>query len=209
MKYRAIIFSLVIFPLTTSFAKDLGVYAQSYPIAEESLLVAIQREVQEKVNSGDMKRLQEEARQRARDRFMNPTPVAGITTATKDMVSFYDPTIIFPESIRDATGRILIPAGTKSNPLDLIKYSKKMVFFDGRDKRQVEMVRQMVVNAPRGYVKPVLTAGSFVELLKAWKTQVYLDQYGYLTKKLGIRQVPAIVSQEGNKLRIDIKGMGS
>jgi conjugal transfer pilus assembly protein TraW len=39
--------------------------------------------------------------------------------------------------------------------------------------------------------------------MKAWRTPVYYDQQGVLTRRLGIKQVPAIVSQEGQRLRID------
>ena len=39
--------------------------------------------------------------------------------------------------------------------------------------------------------------------IPAWKTPVYYDQEGTLVRKLGITGVPAIVSQEGSRLRID------
>ena len=39
--------------------------------------------------------------------------------------------------------------------------------------------------------------------MKAWRTPIYYDQQGLLTRRLGIRQVPALVSQEGRLLRID------
>jgi conjugal transfer pilus assembly protein TraW len=39
--------------------------------------------------------------------------------------------------------------------------------------------------------------------MRAWRTPVYYDQQGVLTRRLGIQQVPALVSQEGLRLRID------
>jgi conjugal transfer pilus assembly protein TraW len=39
--------------------------------------------------------------------------------------------------------------------------------------------------------------------MRAWKQTVYYDQGGSLVRRLGIRQVPAIVSQDGKRLRID------
>ena len=39
--------------------------------------------------------------------------------------------------------------------------------------------------------------------MKAWQVSVYFDQQGALTSKFGITQVPAMVSQEGLRLRID------
>ena len=45
--------------------------------------------------------------------------------------------------------------------------------------------------------------GSYLELMRRWKRPVFFDQQGTLTDKLGIRHVPALVSQEGKRLRID------
>ena len=50
---------------------------------------------------------------------------------------------------------------------------------------------------------PILVGGSYIDLMKAWNTPVYYDQEGTLVRKLGITGVPAIVSQEGSRLRID------
>jgi len=42
-----------------------------------------------------------------------------------------------------------------------------------------------------------------MDLMKRWQIRVYYDQQGSLTRRLGITQVPALVSQEGLRLRID------
>jgi conjugal transfer pilus assembly protein TraW len=39
--------------------------------------------------------------------------------------------------------------------------------------------------------------------MRRWKQTVYYDQQGLLTARLGIRQVPARVTQDGRRLRID------
>ena len=39
--------------------------------------------------------------------------------------------------------------------------------------------------------------------MKSWRQPVYYDQLGLLTRRLGITKVPALVSQEGLRLRID------
>jgi len=38
---------------------------------------------------------------------------------------------------------------------------------------------------------------------------VFFDQQGLLVRRLGIRQVPALVTQEGKRLRIDELKVGS
>jgi conjugal transfer pilus assembly protein TraW len=52
-------------------------------------------------------------------------------------------------------------------------------------------------------VKPILVGGSYLDLMKSWRTPMYYDQQGLLTRRLGITRVPAIVSQDGLRLRID------
>jgi len=49
----------------------------------------------------------------------------------------------------------------------------------------------------------ILTGGSYLDLMRRWKRPVYYDQQGQLVEKFGIRHVPALVSQEGKRLRID------
>ena len=52
-------------------------------------------------------------------------------------------------------------------------------------------------------MKLILTGGSYLDLMRRWKQTVYYDQQGLLTTRLGIRQVPARVTQDGKRLRID------
>ena len=39
--------------------------------------------------------------------------------------------------------------------------------------------------------------------MRRWKRPVYFDQHGQLVERLGIRHLPALVSQDGKRLRID------
>ena len=99
-------------------------------------------------------------------------------------------------------GRLLFPAGTRKNPLEVVSLSKRLLFFDARDGRQVARARELIARYD-GKVKPILTGGSYLDLMKAWRVPVYYDQQGTLTRRFGIRQVPALVSQEGMRLRVD------
>jgi len=83
-----------------------------------------------------------------------------------------------------------------------VSLSRHLLFFDARDARQVNRARELIQRY-RGQVKAILTAGSYLDLMKAWRTPVYYDQQGVLTRRLGIAQVPALVSQEGKRLRVD------
>ena len=80
--------------------------------------------------------------------------------------------------------------------------SKHLLFFDARDPRQVAQAKELI-DLYQGRVKPILVGGSYLDLMKSWSRQVFYDQEGTLVRKLGITAVPAIVSQEGSRLRID------
>jgi len=73
---------------------------------------------------------------------------------------------------------------------------------DGRDAKQLEFSKKITAASDRP-VKLVLIAGEPLELMRKWKMTIYFDQGGKLTKRFAITQVPAIVRQEGKRLRID------
>ena len=77
--------------------------------------------------------------------------------------------------------------------------TKKLVFFDGRDAEQVDAVATLMKNNA-AKIKPILVGGSWLDLTKAWKTQVYFDQKGVLSARFGLRAVPSVISQQGATL---------
>ena len=192
---------LALAPLPAA-ATDLGRIGPTHPIGEPHLLDDIQRRLQEKERSGELQRLEEGARQRAVRSVAEPAPVPGLRATTTARSFHYDPTLVLERNVVDDQGRVLFPAGTRRNPLEVVALSKRLLFFDARDPRQVRRARRLI-DELGGRVKPVLVGGSYLDLMKRWRVRVYYDQDGALTRQLGIAQVPALVSQEGLLLRID------
>ena len=184
-------------------ADDLGVIGPTYPIGEPHLLQWISQRLREKERSGELARLQEQARTRAVESVRNPPPLVGISAATSTSTHYIDPTFTLPEPVRDDKGRTLFPAGTRKNPLEVVALSRHLLFFDARDSRQVDGARKLI-DRYRGKVKPILVGGSYLQLMQRWRVPVYYDQRGTLVRQLGITQVPALVSQEGMRLRVDV-----
>jgi conjugal transfer pilus assembly protein TraW len=180
-------------------AESVGTIGQTYPIDEESALSMIMNKLRAKERNGDMKRYQQEAVKRSLGSLKNMPPVQGIGTVTARAQRLIDPTVYYPKAITTDEGRIVVPAGAKINPLLVTGLSKRLVFFDGRDPEQASAVRRMVQRESTK-VKPILVAGSWLDLTKAWKTQVYFDQKGILSERFGIRAVPSIISQQGASL---------
>lgn len=180
----------------------LGKIGPTYPIAEQNLLDQIKAKLKEKERSGELAKLQQQARERATATVTNPPPVPGLKAADSARTFYFDPSVQLPQNVLDDRGRVLFAAGTVKNPLDVISMSKHLLFFDGRDARQVKRARELI-DLYRGRVKPILVGGSYLNLMKSWQIPVYYDQQGLLVRKLGITAVPAIVSQEGKRLRVD------
>lgn len=185
-----------------AYATDLGVIGPSYEISEPHLLKMIEQRLREKERTGELKRLEDEAKARGVEAVTNPTPVPGIRTTQAARTFYMDPSFTLDRNILDAQGRLLFPAGTRKNPLEIVSLSKHLLFFDARDGRQVSRARELLATY-QGRVKPILTGGSYLDLMKSWRIPVYYDQQGLLTRRFGIHQVPALVSQEGQRLRID------
>ena len=186
----------------TAHAQHLGVIGPIYPIAEPSLLALIQSKLRELTAYGGLERLQRESQARIRRQIEEPAPVAGIARTATPRTFHFDPSIEVPYPISDAEGRLIGAPGTRVNPLDVVSLSCPLFFFDARDAEQVERARREIAEH-RGQVKLILTGGSYLDLMSRWKQTVYYDQQGLLTTRLGIRQVPARVTQDGKRLRID------
>jgi len=187
---------------TGSRAEDLGTVGQTYAIAEPHLLSYIEQTLREKERSGELATLEEQAKSRVIESIRSPKPLAGIKPTQMARTFYFDPSIKVEQNITDDKGNIIVPAGTTKNPLEVVSLSKHLLFFDGSDPQQVRYARTLI-DRYGGKVKPILVAGSYLDLMKAWQLSVYFDQQGVLTRKFGITQVPALVSQEGMRLRID------
>jgi len=183
-------------------AQDLGVVGPVYPIAEPNLLDVILAKLREAEASGAIARMQREAQADAKREIENPTPIAGITRTTTPRRFYFDPSVTVPYAITDADGRVIVAPGTTVNPLDTVSLSQPLLFLDARDDAQVRRAQDLL-GERGGRMKVILTGGSYLDLMRRWQRPVFFDQQGNITTKLGIRHVPAVVSQEGRRLRID------
>jgi len=183
-------------------AANLGTIGPTYPVAEKNLLDVIMARLRAKEASGELKRHEQEARDRAAYAVNNPRPVDGLRRAQAARTFYFDPTFTLQSNVVDGTGAVLFPAGTRKNPLEVVSLSKHLLFFDARDPGQVARARELIEHY-QGKVKPILVGGSYLDLMKRWNKPVFYDQDGTLVRKFRIVAVPAIVSQEGQRLRID------
>jgi conjugal transfer pilus assembly protein TraW len=200
----SLLFSLLyLFPaLPANAHEDFDRLGPVYAIGEKDLLQSLHKSFEGAQQSGQLGLFFNEAKNRAKRAIENPTPVAGVHKTLKPRTYYHDPTIELAQSLTDARGTIWVPAGTRVNPLQRVLLRQSLMFFDGRDPQQVQRVESLLRARP-GKIKPILIAGSPLVLMRRLKTRVYFDQQGHLCRTLGIVQVPALVEQENERLRID------
>jgi conjugal transfer pilus assembly protein TraW len=172
----------------------------TYEILEPSIYADFQALLEQKKASGELAKIEKEGRARAEDSMRNPSAVEGIRIAREARSWTYDPSVVATNDVRDHNGSIIVAKGTSVSPLDQMSW-KPMVFFDQRDPSQVAMA-QRLLKEWGGRGKPVLVGGSWVDLTKNWKQQIYFDQQGTLVKRFGIRAVPATVVQHERVLKV-------
>lgn len=205
MRHRLITATLLAALLQMSsavMADDLGVVGPTYEIVERDVLELITSKLKQMEQSGELAKYQEDYKNKVIASIEHPRPLTGFKATETAETHYYDPSMVTQKDIVDATGKVLYRRGTKVNPLDYIGWNTYLLFVDGRDEKQLAFSKKIVATSDRP-VKIVLVAGEPLALMRKWKSSVYFDQGGKLIKRFAITQVPAIVRQEGKRLRID------
>lgn len=183
-------------------ADDLGVVGPTYEIVERDVLELITSKLKQMEQSGELAKYQEDYKNKVVSNIEHPRPLDGFKSTETAGTRYYDPSVVTEKDIVDATGKVLYARGTRVNPLDYIGWNSYLLFVDGRDEKQLSFGKKIASTSDRP-VKIVLVAGEPLALMRKWKSTVYFDQGGKLIKRFAITQVPAIVRQEGKRLRID------
>lgn len=198
MRTAALALLLAALPLCGAAAEQIG---PIYPISEPDMLKEMQQTLARKQQTGELAKLQRQAIERSRKSIETPRPNDALVRTATPRTHYFDPSYVAPQTITGPNGEVIVRAGDRVNPLDYTGLTKRLVFFDGRDPQQVELVANMLNSPVRS--KPIMTAGAVFDLTRRWKQQVFFDQGGSLVQRFGITQVPAVVYQEGKRLRID------
>ena len=210
-KAKAVVAALVIFSVaataTFAVANNKNIHngekvANTYPIAEKNAIELIQERLKQKEASGELAKIEAEAKRRINENAFNLAPVEGLTATNKTSVRYYDPVYTVPENILDHEGRIIAVAGTKINPLEVSPIPFKMFFFDGREAKQIALAKQLAEQYGESFM-PILVAGKWEELSKEMNQAVYYDQQGRMVASFKVNEVPSMVAQEGTRLRIE------
>ncbi len=181
-------------------AKDFGTQGTTYVIEEEDPIQLILQKLKHMEDSGELEKHNFELQKKTKSSIERPKPVEGITRATETRVFYYDPSYRVPEDLKDHFGQIFAKKGTIINPLETIGLAHELVFIDSDDEDQKAWVIDKARHEP---IKIILVKGAPLSLSEELKEPVYFDQSGVLTKKFGIKHVPAVVTQSELQLRME------
>ena len=183
------------------YAKDLGVRGATWPVAEPDLLEQIEARLLDMQRSGELARLQDEARARARRKLEEPDPAPGIAPAKEERTRLFDPSITVERDIRTPDGTLIAAAGARVNPLERMTLARGLLFVDGRRAAEIAwaLAREVETGRPS---KIVLLAGRPLDLMRRHRRPFFFDTGGRLAARFGLRFTPASVEQAGTGLRI-------
>lgn len=200
---------MMISGLCAAEVKDHGIYGETFPVQEKSLLEVIREKLQKLSDSGQLEDHQQKIVKSAKQKIHRPEPVIGIVKTKTARTFTYDPSITVPYDMKDHKGQIFHKKGTRVNPLETHSMRCSLLFIDGDDSDQVVWAKGFhevigEIHKP----KIILIKGSPLELSEAHNIPMYFDQGGTLVNKLGITQVPAHLSQKDKILQIEEIDLG-
>ena len=123
--------------VASASARDLGVRGATWAIAEPDLLAQIEARLLEMERSGELARLETQARVTARAKLEEPDPASGIAPAREERSRLWDPAITVARDIRAADGALIAAAGTRVNPLERVALVRDLLFVDGRREAEI------------------------------------------------------------------------
>ena len=186
-----------------ALAGDLGTHGQTFDIAERDILEMISEQLKRAEASGRMGQLQDEFKRRVQAKVERPNPVPGLVRTVEPRSWLFDPSIIVPQDFSDHRGRVFARAGQRINPLERLPgFDRILIFLDGDDAAQVDWAVGQLREGGEHRVRLILTKGAPMEQMRRRRVQFYFDQEAKLSTHFGIRQVPARVEKDGDKLRI-------
>lgn len=173
---------------------DLGMIGPTTTVTEPSLIdVLKQRLVAYDFTA---------ARQRAAARYWDKLDYIDLPQSSEPRLRRFDPSVLVTADITDAKGKVMVPAGRRINPLDIVPFHQRILVFDASRPEQVALARdlaaryrdrRMVLLASR----LDRTAGwdGFKQLQDGFRAPVYLLNES-IRARFHIERVPVLIDSD-------------
>lgn len=182
-------------------AKDLGTYGEMFPILETNLVEVIKSKLAKLEQEGSLKAYQAQVQSKVESKLKRPTAVLSVTHTIKPKTFTFNPSITVTSDLKDHKGQLFHKKGEVVNPLHYRAMTKPLLFIDGDESKHIDWALFTLKKHP--LAKIILVKGEPIRLMEELGITIYFDQFGKITQKLGISQVPAIVTQDNNLLKIE------
>jgi conjugal transfer pilus assembly protein TraW len=174
---------------------NLGMFGQTYPIAERDAL----EEIKERAAHIDWSRIfNRERMEKAVKGYRPDTPF--LPRAHKDSARLVDMTYTLSFDIPDGKGGIFYPKGYKFNPLDYVNFQRTLVVINGDDASQVAWFSRSDYSMdPKTML--LLTGGSYYDLGEKLDRPVFYATAD-IVNRFRLEAVPSIVQQKGRYMEV-------
>ena len=177
-------------------AHDLGVHGSLFPIAEPDIRDVMMEQIKkvdwDKINNGMVD---------SAKTYLDRLPSAGLPRALETKTIWVDPSVIASSDISAPVKKedgsyqweVIVPAGSKVNPLEKITTVQRMLFFDAADADQVDFAVQ-ALKKHKVALDLVLTGGNIKDVANLVGRPVFHANSALLAKAK-VDHVPALVGQ--------------
>jgi len=188
-------------------SKDFGTYGALFPIHEQDVLELIVSGFVEMEKSGRLDEIRQDSERHVRARVERPLG-RSFPRAEVNRSFTIDLSITVDRDLADHQGRVFAPAGTRVNPLEYSRFSKRIVMIDGDDPDQVAFA---LSEGNELDTLIVLTNGPSLELMRKHGRRFWFDADGQMATKFGVQALPSVVTRADPLMRveeIDLEGDG-
>lgn len=181
---------------------DIGTAGPTKDISEISLLDIIE----EKIKNLDFAKMKTDAM----NNYWKKQKFETFPDALKYTRKTLNPSVVIPQDILSPNGQVVAKKG-KINPLDVIPFSMKLIFFDARSDWQRDIARREYQNAEPGITPILITTNVYGDGWKTFqdatkfygdKSRLYLLQPG-MSERFGITAIPSVVTASDHQYVID------
>jgi conjugal transfer pilus assembly protein TraW len=180
-------------------AKDLGVWGPLFEIKEKDLVAIVEQKLKGMEASGALAYHQNQLLEKTKRVLQAPLPVTHLTETVNPRTFTWDPSITLTQDIKNHRNQVIYAKGTRLNPLETVAFKGQWLFFNGENGQHQAWAKSLYQIGD----KLILVRGSPLQLMEDWNLPIFFDQQGVLSRKLGIRHVPARVSQEGQLFKVE------
>jgi conjugal transfer pilus assembly protein TraW len=179
--------------------ENLGRIGNTYPVTEMDARQFLEAELAKQSKSGTA--LQDSSRKAAAAFLAELPPIEGIGRADRNRTRYVDTTLVLERDVADENGSVLVRAGTRIDPMQRAELDGVLFILDGRDPLQVSMLQRLWRSNVTAH--PILVGGSHTGLSERFQRPFYYDYGGAISTRFGITKVPAIVGQDGSRIRVE------